>query len=79
MTGDTLAQRYERTMARIEQIVRAVYNVKIQWQCTFDEANITEKTPELLTHPTLRHSPLKTRDDLYMGSNGGHVSSLQDQ
>jgi hypothetical protein len=54
-------------MARIHQIVRAVYNVKIQWECKFHEARITEEKPELLTHPVVRHSPLKTRDALYGG------------
>jgi hypothetical protein len=67
MAVDTLAKRYERTMARIEQIVRDGYNVKIQCECTFDEAMITEENPELLTHPVLRHSPLKTHIGLYGG------------
>jgi G:T-mismatch repair DNA endonuclease (very short patch repair protein) len=31
--GDNLAARYERTMARLEQITRAGYQVKVQWQC----------------------------------------------
>jgi len=63
LAGDTLAQRYERTMARIEQITRVGYNVKIQWECKFDEAKLTE----LLTHHIVRHSPLKIRDALYGG------------
>jgi G:T-mismatch repair DNA endonuclease (very short patch repair protein) len=33
MGGDTLADRYERTMARIEEITQAGYQVKIQWEC----------------------------------------------
>jgi hypothetical protein len=32
MGGDTLAKRYEQTLARIEQIKPAGYRVKIQWQ-----------------------------------------------
>jgi G:T-mismatch repair DNA endonuclease (very short patch repair protein) len=67
MAGDTLAERYERTMARIEQIARAGYNVKIQWECKFDESKITKENPRMLTHPIVRHSPLKTRDALYGG------------
>jgi hypothetical protein len=54
-------------MARIEQIARAGYTVKIQWECKFDEAKIVKDKPEVLTHPIVRHSPLKTRDDLYGG------------
>jgi G:T-mismatch repair DNA endonuclease (very short patch repair protein) len=33
MTGDTLAERYETTMSRLEQITRAGYQVEIQWEC----------------------------------------------
>ena len=35
--GDTLAARYERTMARLEQITQAGYQVEVQWDCDFDE------------------------------------------
>jgi hypothetical protein len=66
LTGDSLAQRYERTITRIEQISRPGYNVNIQWECKFDEAKITEENPEL-SHSIVRHSPLKTRDALYGG------------
>ena len=38
MSGDTLAERYERTMSRFEKITQAGYQVKIQWECEFDEA-----------------------------------------
>ena len=48
---DTLAERYERTMSRIEQITAAGYTVKVIWECEFDAAKIVEKKPELLTHP----------------------------
>jgi len=33
VSGDTLADKYERTMARIEQITRAGYRVEVQWEC----------------------------------------------
>jgi hypothetical protein len=69
MSKGTLAQRYERTMARIEQIARAGYNIKVQWECKFDESKITEGNPELLKHPIVRHSPLQTRDALYGARN----------
>ena len=54
-------------MNRIEQIAKAGYKVKIKWECEFDEAKIAENKPELLTHPNVQHSPLKTRDALYGG------------
>jgi len=59
--GDTLAERYERTMARLEKITRAGYQVTVQWECEFEER------PELLAHPIVSQSPLCTRDALYGG------------
>jgi len=47
-------------MARMEQIIRAGYLVKVQWECEFDDAG----RPEVLAHP---QSPLRTRDALYGG------------
>jgi len=61
LSGVTLAERYERTMSRLEQITRAVYQIKVQWECEFEE-----KT-ELLTHPMVRQTPLCNRDALYGG------------
>jgi hypothetical protein len=59
--GDTLAERYEQTMARIEQINQAGYHVITKWECEFDE-----KT-EWLMHTIIKHKPLITRDALYVG------------
>jgi len=42
--GDTLAARYEQTMARLEKITRAGYQVKVQWGCEFDDAGIDTRT-----------------------------------
>ena len=72
MGGDTLAERYERTMARIEQLKQAGYQVKIQWECDFDESGIVNQKPELLTHPIVEQSPLNTRDALY----GGRIEDM---
>jgi len=58
LSGDTLAERYERIMARLEQITRAVYQDKVQWECEIEERL------ELLAHPIVRQSPLCTRDAL---------------
>ena len=69
---DTLVERYERTMNRIEQIAGAGYKVKIQWECEFDDAKILDEKLELLTHPIVQHSPLKTRDALY----GGRIETM---
>jgi hypothetical protein len=64
LSDETLAERYEQTLARIQQIKRAGYRVKCMWECQFDESQIA---PELLAHPIVRHEPLITRDALYGG------------
>jgi len=61
MSGDILAERYKRTLSRLEQLTRAGYQVKMQWDCEFEEK------PDLITHPVVRQSPLCTRDALYGG------------
>jgi len=60
--GKTLAERYEQTMARIEQLKSAGYAVKEQWECEFEGV-----ADDLRTHPIVRHVPLNTRDALYGG------------
>ena len=65
MSGETLADRYERTMTRFQQITRAGYEVRIEWECEFDDSGIVKQKPELLTHPVVEQTPLKTRDAMY--------------
>ena len=64
---DTLVERYESIMNRIEQVVGARYKVTILWECEFDEAKIVDDKQEFLTHPIVQHSPMKTRHALYGG------------
>jgi len=59
--GETLTERYEQTMARIEQLKGVGYTVKVQWECEFEGAD------DLRAHPIVRHAPLNTRDALYGG------------
>jgi len=66
-SGDTLAERYERTILRLEKITQSGYLVKVQWQYEFYESGILKQKPELLTHPIVEHNPLRTRDTLYGG------------
>ena len=40
LNEDTLAERYEKTMARIEQITAAGYSVKIKCECDFDATKL---------------------------------------
>ena len=54
-------------MTGLEQITRAGFQVRIQWECEFDEVGTMKQKPELLTHPIVEQSPLKTRDALYGG------------
>jgi len=56
LSGDTLAKRYQGTITRLEQITRAGYQVKVQWECEFEEKL------ELFTHSIVRQTPLCTRD-----------------
>ena len=62
--GDTLADRYERTMARLKQITQAGYQVEVQWECDFDKGILADH-PELKTHSIVHHSPLNTQEALY--------------
>ena len=59
--GETLAERHEQTLARIEQLKSVGYTVKVQWECEFEGAE------DLQRHPIVRHAPLNTRDALYGG------------
>ena len=68
MNEDTLAERYQTTMSKIEQITRAGYQVKLQWECEFDASKIIEQKPELLTHHIVTHSPL---------NNGMHFMGVE--
>ena len=65
--GETLAERYEQTMARLEQLTSAGYTVKVQWECELEGAD------DLRAHPIVRHAPLNTRDALY----GGRTESMR--
>jgi len=47
MSGDSLAELYERTMSQLEQITRAGYQVKVQWEGEFNDAGIVDQKPEL--------------------------------
>jgi G:T-mismatch repair DNA endonuclease (very short patch repair protein) len=49
--ADTLAQRYEQTMARLEQITQAGYGIELMWECEFDR-DILSKHPKLRNPPT---------------------------
>ena len=56
-SGETLAERYEQTMARIELLTRAGYTVKVQWECEFEGV-----ADDLRAHPVVRHTPMNTRE-----------------
>ena len=49
----------------MEQITQAGYQLKIQWEFEFDEAEIANQKHELLNHPIVEQSPLNSRDTLY--------------
>ena len=64
MSGETLADRYKRTMTRLEQITRAEYDVRIQWEWEFDDSGIVKQKPKFLAHPMVEQDPLNIRDTL---------------
>jgi len=66
-SGDTLAERYERTISRLDKIKRLGYLVTVQWECEFDESGIMKQKTELLTHPIVQQSLMRTHDVLYRG------------
>jgi hypothetical protein len=66
-SGETLAERYEQTLARIEQLKSACYNVRVQWECEFEGAD------DLLTHLIVRNKPMNTRDAMY----GGRIEAMR--
>jgi hypothetical protein len=60
-----LAERYEKTMFRLERITRAGYIVKVMGECEFEET--LRLRPELQTHPMVERGPVRTSDALYGG------------
>ena len=69
--GDTLAERYERAMARLQQITSAGYTVEVVLECQFDK-DILPHHSELKLNPIVQHAPLNTRDALY----GGRIEAM---
>jgi len=67
--GETLAERYEQTLARIELLTSAGYTVKVQWECEFEGV----ADDDLQRHPIVRHAPMNTRDAL----NGGRTEAMR--
>ena len=74
-SGETLDDRYERKMARFQQITQAGYEVRVRWECEFDASGIVERKPELLTHPVVEQSIEYSRCPV-RGSNRGHATPL---
>jgi hypothetical protein len=66
--GDTLVARYEQTMVRLEQITRDGYDVKVQYECEFDDAGIDTRnarpTNSVLESPVSRHVLFGCSDEL---------------
>jgi len=52
-------------MSRLVQRMRSGHLVKFQCECEFYESGIVKQKPELLTHPIVQQSPLRTRDALH--------------
>jgi G:T-mismatch repair DNA endonuclease (very short patch repair protein) len=65
-TDETLQNRYEKTMARLQKIKDAGYTVVSIWGCEFRK--LLPNTPglenELFSHPYVKNSPINIRDAL---------------
>jgi len=48
-------------------VTRVNRSVTFQCECDFDESDIVKQKPQLLTHPIVQQTPLRTRDALYGG------------
>ena len=72
--GDTLAERYEKTMSRLEQITQAGYQAEVQWYCDFDRGILPDH-PELNTSHCTAESAKHSRCSVRW-SNGSHEVSL---
>jgi hypothetical protein len=66
---ETLQKRYEETMARLQKMKDAGYQVVSIWGCGCRK--LLQKTPglenELKSHPYVKNSPINIRDTLYGG------------
>lgn len=74
-SDETLSDRYEQTMLRIQTIKEAGYNVKMMWSCEFSNIlkNDCKLANELANHPLVVQSPLNFRDAFY----GGRTEALK--
>ena len=63
-----MAERYEQTMARLELIMRAGYQVEVECECHFHK-EIMPHHPELKTHSLVKQVSLNTREAIYVGRN----------
>lgn len=73
---DTLAEKYERTMAKFEQITCAGYWLEVVWECQFDR-DILAHYPELKQHPIVQHCLLIRRDEMYGGEPKPWLSTMR--
>ena len=64
-SGEILVDRYERALARFQQITQAGYQVRVRWECEFHASGIAQQKPELLAHSVVEQSPLNSRDAPY--------------
>jgi len=68
-TDETLQNRYEETMARLQKLKDAGYNVVLIWGCEFRKLlrDTHALGIELCSDPYVKNSPINIRDALYGG------------
>ena len=73
--GDTMAERYEQTDARLEQITRSEYQVELDWECHFDK---NYDPPRRIEDTSLSPQQSSQFSRCHMrGSNRGNEASLK--
>jgi G:T-mismatch repair DNA endonuclease (very short patch repair protein) len=68
-TEETLENRYEETMARMQKIKAAGYTVVSTWGCEFRKmlGDIPGLQNEICSHPYVKNAPINIGDTLYGG------------
>lgn len=74
--GDTMDERYERTVAISKRIRSRGYRLTEIWECQFDRlvANNEEMAAYVQNHPMVARSPLEPRDAFYGGRTENFVN-----
>ena len=77
LNKDTLSETYEQTMARLERITQAGYEVEVEWECHFDSEIIPHHRELKTSHGPTQSSQIPRRPT--RGLYRGNENSLQSE